>query len=120
MNKISLFLVVMLLSIVFVYAENETNTTIPVQNEANISLGDYCNFTQPATFFREERNFTGIYGRFSNGSLNCFMPSTVHRQEIVIQPVTQTNRVPEFSTVTFIITIVCGGMLLAYFRKKGK
>ena len=35
-----------------------------------------CEWTRESTEYRSERNFTGVYGRFSDGSIRCFSPGT--------------------------------------------
>ena len=35
-----------------------------------------CIWTRPSTEYRPERNFTGVYGRFSDGSIRCFSPGS--------------------------------------------
>jgi len=85
-----------------------------------------CNWTRPATLFREARNFTGVWGRLSNGSITCFTPNRIHhtkkvgKKPVVIPPVeiTPSPGVPEFSPITMGITIIISGLGLAMLRKK--
>ena len=37
-----------------------------------------CAWTRPATEYRPERTFMGIYGRLSDGSISCFLPGRSH------------------------------------------
>jgi hypothetical protein len=50
-----------------------------------------CNWVMPATEYRQERTFQGVWGRLSDGTLTCFMPGkhkkTITTPVIISQPV---------------------------------
>ena len=58
-----------------------------------------CNWIMPPTAYREPRMYQGIYGRFSDGSIRCFMPGTTRHKtiipEIVCSNINKTKEVCE-------------------------
>lgn len=111
MNKIIILILCLLLL-----------TTTVMAFDLTPKLETKCNYTLYATEYRAERNFTGgIYGRYSNGTIGCFIPSKNLHRNIVInnKPVYATPAgVPEFTPVTLIIVVISIGLGILYLRKE--
>jgi hypothetical protein len=110
MNKIIILMLCLLLL-----------TTTAMAFNVTPKLGSSCNYTLYATEYRAERNFTGgIYGRYSNGSIGCFIPSKNLHRNVVInnQPIYETPAgVPEYSPLTIGIVVISIGLGMAVLRK---
>lgn len=45
-----------------------------------------CNWVRPATEYRPEREFQGVWGRLSDGSIICFSPGRARHKEVTPTP----------------------------------